>query len=154
MIQLIILIAGFLAITAIPCLGTPTCRMRIYTSKDDKTATKALNRSAWLLLIFSLFPAVIGMVAFTIATQNGAAAVLETPDFAFTYIVIGKPVAMMTKEDKIEAVRYLDQKGAFLIKKSVDRASEFYGISKFTLYNYLDAGREDAKETPKDDLQD
>ncbi len=71
---------------AIPCLGTPTYRMRIYTSKDDKTATKALNRSAWLLLIFSLFPAIIGMAAFTIATQNGAAAVLETPDFAFTYI--------------------------------------------------------------------
>lgn len=71
-----------------------------------------------------------------------------------TLNVIGKPVAMMTKEDKIAAVRYLDQKGAFLIKKSVDRASEFYGISKFTLYNYLDAGREDAKETPKDNFQD
>lgn len=71
---------------AIPCLGTPTYRMRIYTAKDDKTATKALSRSAWLLFGFSLLPAVIGMAAFTIATKHGAATVLQTPDFAFTYI--------------------------------------------------------------------
>lgn len=60
----------------------------------------------------------------------------------------GKPVSSMSKEDKVEAVRYLDSRGVFLIKKSVDRVSEFYGVSKFTLYNYLDEGRggDDAKE--------
>lgn len=52
---------------------------------------------------------------------------------------IGKPVALMTKEDKIRAIKYLDMKGAFLIKKSGDRVSKYYDISKFTLYNYLDA---------------
>lgn len=51
---------------------------------------------------------------------------------------IGKPVIHMTKEDKIEALRYLDGKGTFLIKKSGDRVCEFLDISKFTLYNYLD----------------
>lgn len=71
---------------AIPCLGTPTYRMRIYTAKDDKTAIRALSMSGWLLLLFSLLPAIIGMAAFTIATKTGATQVLETPDFAFTYI--------------------------------------------------------------------
>lgn len=71
---------------AIPCLGTPTYRMRIYTAKDDKTAIKALSMSGWLLLVFSLLPAIIGMAAFTIATKTGATQVLEQPDFAFTYI--------------------------------------------------------------------
>lgn len=71
---------------AIPCLGTPTYRMRIYTAKDDKTAIRALSMSGWLLLGFSLLPAIIGMSAFTIATQTGATSVLEKPDFAFTYI--------------------------------------------------------------------
>jgi len=52
---------------------------------------------------------------------------------------VGKPVAMMGKEDKIRAIRYLDSKGAFLIKKAGDRISKFYDISKYTLYNYLDA---------------
>lgn len=58
-----------------------------------------------------------------------------------TITVIGKPVAEMTKDDKVEAVHYLDEKGAFLIKKSVEVVSQFLGISKFTLYNYLEEGR-------------
>jgi predicted transcriptional regulator YheO len=52
---------------------------------------------------------------------------------------VGKPVALMSKEDKVKAIHYLDQKGAFLIKKSGDKVSKFYDISKYTLYNYMDA---------------
>ena len=51
---------------------------------------------------------------------------------------VGKPVAVMTKEDKVRAIHYLDAKGAFLIKKAGDRVSKYYDISKYTLYNYLD----------------
>lgn len=50
-----------------------------------------------------------------------------------------KPVAMMSKEDKVRAVHYLDRKGAFLVKKSGDKVTRFYDISKYTLYNYLDS---------------
>jgi SSS family solute:Na+ symporter len=70
----------------IPGLGTPTYRMRIYTAKDDKSAAKAFTNSAILLIIFSLIPALIGMAAFTIATKNGATAILQTPDYAFAYV--------------------------------------------------------------------
>ncbi len=70
----------------IPCWGTPTYRMRVYTAKDNKTATKALRSSGLMLLGFSLLPAIIGMAAFTIATNSNATSVLEKPDFAFTYI--------------------------------------------------------------------
>lgn len=56
-----------------------------------------------------------------------------------SYDYIGKPVILMTKDDKIKAIKYLDEKGAFLIKKSGDKVSKFYDISKYTLYNYLDA---------------
>lgn len=54
---------------------------------------------------------------------------------SFNYV--GKPVAAMTKEDKIKALKYLDDKGAFMIKKAADRIIKFYDISKNTLYNYL-----------------
>jgi SSS family solute:Na+ symporter len=82
----------------IPALGTPTYRMRIYTAKDDKTASKAFTLSAILLLVFSLLPAIIGMAAFTIATKNGAEAILKTPDFAFAYVaavVLGPVLGLM-----------------------------------------------------------
>lgn len=66
--------------------------------------------------------------------------------------VIGKPVAMMTKEDKIKGIKYLDQKGLFLIKKSGDKACDYFGISKYTLYNYLEEARSEKnrKEAERD----
>ena len=51
---------------------------------------------------------------------------------------VGKPVSYMTREEKIGVVKYLDQKGAFLITKSGNRICQFLDISKFTLYSYLD----------------
>lgn len=53
---------------------------------------------------------------------------------------VGKPVALMTKDDKVAIVRYLSDAGAFLITKSGDKVSSFLGISKFTLYSYMDKG--------------
>jgi predicted transcriptional regulator YheO len=55
--------------------------------------------------------------------------------------LIGKPVSSMTKDDKIKAIRYLNEAGAFLITKSGDKVSKTFGISKFTLYSYMDAGK-------------
>ncbi|MDD7360091.1 helix-turn-helix transcriptional regulator [Mediterraneibacter faecis] len=50
---------------------------------------------------------------------------------------VGKPVAMMKKDDKVAVVQYLDHAGAFLITKSGDKVSSYLGISKFTLYSYM-----------------
>lgn len=52
-------------------------------------------------------------------------------------VYVGKPVALMNKEDKVKAIKFLDDKGAFLIMKSGDKISQFFDISKYTLYNYL-----------------
>ena len=52
---------------------------------------------------------------------------------------VGKPVAMMKKADKIQAVQYLKRNGAFQILKSGDRVCKLFKISKFTLYNYIDS---------------
>lgn len=50
---------------------------------------------------------------------------------------VGKPVALMNKDDKVAVVQYLDHAGAFLITKSGDKVSSYLGISKFTLYSYM-----------------
>ena len=55
--------------------------------------------------------------------------------------LVGKPVAMMNKDDKIKAIQFLNNAGAFLITKSGDKVSKQFGISKYTLYNYMDASR-------------
>lgn len=55
---------------------------------------------------------------------------------------IGKTVSAMTKEDKINAIKFLDEKGAFLISKAGNKICQYFNISKYTLYNYLDASRQ------------
>lgn len=52
---------------------------------------------------------------------------------------VGKPVALMSKDDKIKAIQFLNNAGAFLITKSGDKVSKYFGISKYTLYSYIDA---------------
>ena len=56
--------------------------------------------------------------------------------------LVGKPVALMTKEDKVKAVQFLNETGAFLITKSGDKVCKFFGISKYTLYSYIDEAKE------------
>ena len=53
--------------------------------------------------------------------------------------LVGKPVAAMNKDDKVKVVQFLNNAGAFLITKSGDKVASLLGISKFTLYNYMDA---------------
>ena len=55
--------------------------------------------------------------------------------------LVGKPVAMMNKEDKVKAIGFLNDSGAFLITKSGQRVCNFFGISKYTLYSYLDEAK-------------
>lgn len=52
--------------------------------------------------------------------------------------LVGKPVALMNKEDKVKSIQFLNDKGAFLITKSGDKISKFFNISKYTLYSYID----------------
>ena len=58
--------------------------------------------------------------------------------------VVGKPVALMNKEDKVKAIQFLNNSGAFLITKSGDKVCKFFGISKYTLYSYIDEAKEAA----------
>lgn len=55
--------------------------------------------------------------------------------------LVGKPVALMSKEDKVKAIQFLNDTGAFLITKSGDKVCKFFGISKYTLYSYIDESK-------------
>lgn len=50
----------------------------------------------------------------------------------------GKPVAFMSKEDKVSIVEALEEKGVFLIKGAVDYVAKVLCVSRYTIYNYLD----------------
>ena len=59
--------------------------------------------------------------------------------------LVGKPVVLMNKEDKIRAIQFLSQNGAFLVTKSGDKIAKYFGISKYTLYSYIDTKQQEGK---------
>ena len=55
---------------------------------------------------------------------------------------IGTPVALMTREQKVEGIRYLNRRGVFSIKNAANIVARYYDISKYTVYNYLNDAEE------------
>jgi len=53
--------------------------------------------------------------------------------------LVGKPVALMTKPDKVRAINFLNDAGALLITKSSEKISQYFDISKYTLYSYIES---------------
>ena len=56
---------------------------------------------------------------------------------------MGGALGELTREKKQAAVRILDEQGVFLIRKSVETVAEAMGVSRITIYNYLNAIRGD-----------
>lgn len=53
--------------------------------------------------------------------------------------VIGdRDVSEFKKKDNIEIIEFMDKKGVFLVKGAVDKVAERMGVSRVTIYNYLD----------------
>jgi predicted transcriptional regulator YheO len=66
---------------------------------------------------------------------------------------VGKPINMMTKEDKLQMLKHLDEKGAFLISKSGSKICKIMDMSKYTLYSYLDEIRGKKKDMQYPDVE-
>ena len=50
---------------------------------------------------------------------------------------VGKPPKFMNRDERLQAVRLMHERGLFLIRGGVERAAAALGISRFTLYSYL-----------------
>jgi hypothetical protein len=52
---------------------------------------------------------------------------------------LGASLRALSREDKQRAVRLLDDRGAFQLRKAVEDVADAMGVSRFTVYNYLNA---------------
>ena len=50
---------------------------------------------------------------------------------------LGGPLGDLERADKQRAVKLLDERGAFRLRKSVEEVAAVLGVSRFTVYNYL-----------------
>ncbi|MGI8664102.1 MAG: helix-turn-helix domain-containing protein [Acidimicrobiales bacterium] len=53
---------------------------------------------------------------------------------------LGSRLDDLTREEKQRAVRLLDERGAFQLRKAVEDVADAMAVSRFTVYNYLNAG--------------
>lgn len=74
------------------------------------------------------------------------AAVRQTPLYGALDRLIGQverelggPLGELERELKQEAIRRLDKRGAFTVRRAVDLVSDAMGVSRITVYNYLNA---------------
>ncbi len=52
---------------------------------------------------------------------------------------LGSPLAELDRANKQRAVSMLDERGAFRLRKSIEDVGEAMGVSRITIYNYLNA---------------
>ena len=60
---------------------------------------------------------------------------------------VGRPVAQMSRDEKIAVLQRLDARGATQMRKSVETIAVRLGISRVTAYAYLEEARRSADET-------
>ena len=56
-------------------------------------------------------------------------------------IVSSRKKQGLTKQDNLEMIRFMDDKGIFLVKGAIDKVAACMGLSKVTIYGYLDTVR-------------
>jgi HTH domain len=52
---------------------------------------------------------------------------------------LGGKLPQLSRENKQRAVRLLDERGAFTLRKSIEDVADALGVSRITVYNYLNA---------------
>lgn len=133
----------------------------IYTDKDGRAAAAlCLNTdvSAWVTLRAAMDRFVLGHEAAPAQTQASLAAhrshATASPANGSEYFphsvedlsgrlidaaiaAVGVPPEKMRKEHKVEVVAELDRRGFFLIKQAAETAAAALGVTRFTIYNYL-----------------
>jgi hypothetical protein len=56
----------------------------------------------------------------------------------------GRPLRELSRTDKQQAVLRLEERGAFEFRKSAEIVAEALGVTRFTVYNYLNRARDQA----------
>jgi len=67
--------------------------------------------------------------------------VISIIDNLIDKIVKDTDVSQLTRKDSLEIIRFMDEKGIFLVKGSIDKVASYMGVSKVTIYSYLDTVR-------------
>ncbi|MCE2710199.1 MAG: hypothetical protein RLZZ538_347 [Actinomycetota bacterium] len=52
---------------------------------------------------------------------------------------LGAKLALLSRSEKQRAIRLLDERGAFILRRAVEDVADAMGVSRITVYNYLNS---------------
>jgi len=101
--------------------------------------------------VFSQFMSMIGMREETILPASDEVTVMpnirEIVDDIIDMTIGSQDVATMSRDQKVDLIRFMNDKGLFLIKGTMEKVAERMGISRVTIYGYLDEIKKSEKKT-------
>ena len=100
--------------------------------------TKISQQIEWLQ---SLMPGTEENAAPAEVSQEELTHVSEIVTDLIDKIIGNKDMARLRREEKLELIRFMDQRGIFLLKGAVDHVGSRMGISRVTVYSYIDEVR-------------
>lgn len=100
--------------------------------------TKISQQIEWLQ---SLMPGSEENAAPAEVSQEELTHVSEIVTDLIDKIIGNKDMARLRREEKLELIRFMDQRGIFLLKGAVDQVGSRMGISRVTVYSYIDEVR-------------
>ena len=100
--------------------------------------TKISQQIEWLQ---SLMPGSEENAAPAEVSQEELTHVSEIVTDLIDKIIGNKDRARLRREEKLELIRFMDQRGIFLLKGAVDQVGSRMGISRVTVYSYIDEVR-------------
>ena len=69
--------------------------------------------------------------------KGGVAKTTSTLNLGVALTEMGKTPSAMTRDEKREVVRRLEERGAFLVKRSAEQVAEALDLSRYTIFAYL-----------------
>lgn len=64
--------------------------------------------------------------------------VLTIVDELIDNIIGVKDIGSLRRKENLEIIRFMDEKGIFMVKGAIDKVASSMGLSKVTIYSYLD----------------
>lgn len=76
-----------------------------------------------------------------IAEKDVGQDVMEVIDELILKIIGTTDVNNLTRKKSVEIVKFMDEKGIFLVKGAIDKVAALMGVSRVTIYSYLDEAK-------------
>ena len=100
--------------------------------------TRITETISWLTGLMPQNPKSLSESIYTQEDTDEREHIIEIADDLIDKIIGSKPVDKLRRDEKVEMIRFMEQKGIFLIRGTIDKVAEKLNISKVTVYSYID----------------